>query len=94
MSPDSSFINPPRISHEDIEHSKQFSIPEIVPSPVSVEVKPLTKIHKPETRPKETDKIFSRLSAMDFPGKDHVEEYLRHLYRRNCKFNSLRGSLA
>jgi len=56
MSPDSSFINPPRISHEDIGHSKQFSIPDRVPAqsipPVSVEVKPFTKIHKPETKPK------------------------------------------
>ncbi|MBU4185484.1 MAG: hypothetical protein KKI12_12770 [Proteobacteria bacterium] len=97
MSPDSSFINPPHISHEDLEHSKQFTIPNKVPtksiSSVSVEVKPFTKIHGPETRPKEIDKILSRLSAMDFPGKDHVEEYLRHLYRHNCKFNTIKGSL-
>lgn len=97
MSPDSSFINPPHISPGDLGHSKQFTIPGRVPnqsiSPVSVEVKPFTKIHVPETKPKEIDKILGRLSAMDFPGKDHVEEYLRHLYRQNCKPNTLRGSL-
>jgi len=97
MSPDSNFINPPSISHEDLRHPKQFNIPDRVPtqsiSPVSEEVKPFTKIHEPETRPKDIDKIFIRLSAMDFPGKDHVEEYLRHLYRHNCKFNTLRGKL-
>ena len=97
MSPDSSFINPPHISPGDLGHSKQFTIPGRVPnqsiSPVSVEVKPFTKIHVPETKPKEIDKILGRLSAMDFPGKDHVEEYLLHLYRHNCKFNTLRGSL-
>jgi integrase/recombinase XerD len=30
---------------------------------------------------------------MDFPGKDYVRDYLRHLYRCNCKFSTLRGSL-
>ena len=97
MSPDSSFINPPHISHEDLGYSKKFTIPDRVStqsiSPVSVEVKPFTKTHEPETKPKEIDKSLGRLSAMDFPGKDHVEEYLRHLYRHNCKPNTLRGSL-
>jgi integrase/recombinase XerD len=53
---------------------------------------------KKASRPQKTDKnafehTFERLSAMDFPGKDYVEEYLRHQYRRNFRPNTLRGNL-
>ena len=37
--------------------------------------------------------ILKRLYLMDIPLKPHVEEYLRYLYRRNCKFSTLRGNL-
>jgi len=34
-----------------------------------------------------------KLSGMEIPAKEHVEAYLRHQYRRNCKASTLRGNL-
>ena len=50
------------------------------------------KVLKPQKRPFE--KLLSRLSSMQMPAKEHVEEYLRYQYRRNFKPNTLRSSLA
>lgn len=53
---------------------------------------PLSLIpQKPEKKP--IDYVLARLAGMDLPGKPHVEDYLRHQYRRNFKLNTLRGSL-
>ena len=30
-----------------------------------------------------------KLSQTDIFGKEHIEEYLRHKYRRNCRANTL-----
>ncbi len=38
-------------------------------------------------------KILKRLAAMDMPGKDHVEAYLRHLTRRNRRPRTLYSRL-
>ena len=36
------------------------------------------------------ERILSRTSQLNLPGTDYVEQYLRNLYRRNCKENTLR----
>ena len=46
---------------------------------------------KPEKKP--IDYVLARLACMDFPGKAHVEEYLRHQYRRNFKLSTMRSTL-
>jgi integrase/recombinase XerD len=45
------------------------------------------------TKANRLDIVLRRLSAMELPGKKHVEDYLRHLYRHNCKSSTLSGSL-
>ena len=47
---------------------------------------------KPKKKPIEC--ILERLAGMDVPEKSHVEDYLRHQYRRNLKANTMRSSLA
>ena len=39
------------------------------------------------------EKLLGKLAASDIPAKDHIEEYLRDQYRRNCSVNTLRNSL-
>ena len=35
------------------------------------------------------DKLLKKLCQTDLFGKDHIEDYLRHKYRRNCRANTL-----
>lgn len=42
---------------------------------------------------RDLDKHLKKLSALDIPGKEHVEAYLRDQYRRQCKPNTMRNSL-
>ncbi|MBW2202311.1 MAG: tyrosine-type recombinase/integrase [Deltaproteobacteria bacterium] len=42
---------------------------------------------------KPIDQALDKLSGMEIPAKEHVEAYLRHQYRRNCKASTLRGNL-
>jgi integrase/recombinase XerD len=63
------------------------------PTEDSTYVEPITKCCESKSGTRFLEKVLCRLSAMDFPGKDYVREYLQHLYRRNCKFSTLRGSL-
>ncbi|MBT8352411.1 MAG: tyrosine-type recombinase/integrase [Deltaproteobacteria bacterium] len=39
------------------------------------------------------DRYLKKLSALEIPGKEHVEAYLRDQYRRQCKPNTMRNSL-
>ena len=39
------------------------------------------------------NRLLKNLSALDIPGKQHVEAYLRDQYRRQCKPNTMRNSL-
>jgi len=39
------------------------------------------------------DRNLNKLSALEIPGKEHVEAYLRDQYRRQCKPNTMRNSL-
>jgi integrase/recombinase XerD len=40
------------------------------------------------------ERILEKICESDLPGKQHVEQYLRHKYRRNCKVNTLKSSAA
>jgi len=42
---------------------------------------------------RDLDKHLKKLSALEIPGKEHVEAYLRDQYRRQCKPNTMRNSL-
>ena len=45
-----------------------------------------------ENRRQALDKSLLRLSTLDISGKECIEEYLRHQYRRNFKASTIRGS--
>jgi site-specific recombinase XerD len=47
----------------------------------------------PKPKKKPIEWALEKLAAADIPGKRHVEEYLRHQYRRNFKGSTLRGNL-
>ena len=44
---------------------------------------------KAELHRRTFDKLLKKLSQTDISGKEHIEEYLRHKYRRNCRANTL-----
>jgi len=44
---------------------------------------------KAELHRRTFDKLLKKLSQTDIFGKEHIEEYLRHKYRRNCRANTL-----
>jgi integrase/recombinase XerD len=48
----------------------------------------------PKPKKKAIECLLARLEGMDLPEKSHVEDYLRHQYRRNLKANTMRSSLA
>lgn len=39
------------------------------------------------------DRVLEKLSALEIPGKQHADDYLRDQYRRQCKPNTIRNSL-
>jgi integrase/recombinase XerD len=47
----------------------------------------------PKPEKKGIDRILGRLACMEFPGKEYVEDYLRHQYRRGFKLTTLRSTL-
>jgi site-specific recombinase XerD len=44
---------------------------------------------KAEFNRRTLDKLLSKLCQNDIIGKEHIREYLRHKYRRNCRANTL-----
>jgi len=44
---------------------------------------------KAELHRRTFDKLLKKLSQTDISGKEHIEKYLRHKYRRNCRANTL-----
>ena len=60
----------------------------------SVTVRLPLSVRPPEPQKKPIDYVLTRLACMDFPGKGHVKDYLRHQYRRNFKLNTMRSTLA
>jgi site-specific recombinase XerD len=94
-------FNPPDLSPECQEHSSLISPPErvarrhisaTIPS-LSIEESPSERVPKPEVKPNAIERVLARLSVLEFPAKDYVEDYLRHLHRRNCKFTTLSSRL-
>jgi integrase/recombinase XerD len=43
-------------------------------------------------RRKALDHSLERISIDGLPGREHAAEYLRHMYRRNCKPSTIRGA--
>jgi len=43
-------------------------------------------------RGKALDHALRRISIGDLPGREYAVKYLRHMYRRNCKPNTIRGA--
>ena len=44
---------------------------------------------KAELHRRTFDKLLKKLGQKDITGKKHIEDYLRHRYRRNCRANTL-----
>ena len=45
-----------------------------------------------ENRHEALKKSLLKLSTLDIPGKEHIEDYLRHQYRRNFQANTIKGN--
>jgi len=43
-------------------------------------------------RRKTLDSVLEKVFTSDVPCKEHAAKYLRHMYRRNCKPNTIRGA--
>jgi site-specific recombinase XerD len=92
------FTNPPELTARCTEQV----VPSVLPArfaqallPANIPAVPiqLSFCFPPKPKKKPIELILDRLSEMDIPGKEHLEEYLRHQYRRNFKFSTLRGNL-
>ncbi len=101
MTQDRIVFNPPALSPECQEHPSLFNPAEGV-SPervsaktlsISIEESPSKRLLRAEVKPQVIDRVLARLSVLEFPAKDYVEEYLRHLHRCNCKFTTLSSRL-
>ena len=92
---------PPDLSPQCQEHPSLISPAERVAgwhvsatiSPISIEESPSERVPEPEVKPNAIGRVLARLSVLEFPAKDYVEEYLRHLHRRNCKYTTLSSRL-
>ena len=101
MTQDHIVFNPPDISPSCQEHPRLLNpaegvAPEYVPpaSPsISLQVSASKRAVGSEARPKVIARVLARLSVVELPAKDYVEDYLRHLHRRNCKFTTLSSKL-
>jgi site-specific recombinase XerD len=94
-------FSPPDLSSQCQEHPSLIIPPErvarrgvsaTIPS-VSIEESPTERLAEPEVKPNVIERVLARLSVLEFPAKDYVEEYLRYLHRRNCKFTTLSSRL-
>jgi len=54
--------------------------------------KPENAIPAISSRLRLLERILSDISRSDFPAKDHLAEYMRQRYRRNCRPNTLRAA--
>jgi len=75
---------PPRGDLQQLDDEKPLGLPLQLP----------LFLDFPKPKKKGIDRVFGRLSCMEFPGKGYVEDYLRYQYRRGFKFSTLRGTLA
>jgi len=94
-------FNPPDLSLQCQGYCSLISPPErvarrhvsaTVPS-LSIEERSSEGVPKPEVKPNAIERVLARLWVLDFPAKDYVEDYLRHLHRRNCKYTTLSSRL-
>ena len=92
------FTNPPELT----PRYKEQVVPSVLPARFAQALLPakvpavaiqLSFCFPPKPKKKPIELILDRLSEMDIPGKEHLDEYLRYQYRRNFKFNTLRGNL-
>lgn len=101
MAQDHIVFNPPDISPSLQEHPSLTNPPEGVaperdspPIPsVSTELSASKRVLESEAKPQVIARVLARLSVLEFPAKDYVEDYLRHLHRGNCKFTTLSNRL-
>jgi integrase/recombinase XerD len=85
-----SFGNHPLHFHSFFEGDLFFEDPQ---SKFPVIEKP--KIEKKPTPTKRElfrDRIFKKLSSREFPSKEHIERYICHKFRQNCKPNTIRNA--
>ena len=94
-------FNPPDLSPQCQEHPSLISPAErvarrhvsaTIPS-ISIEESPSERVLEPKVKPNAIERVLARLSVLELPAKDYVEDYLRHLHRRNCKFTTLSSRL-
>jgi integrase/recombinase XerD len=92
------FVSPPEPSAQCQERGVVSSLPArfaqalVRPEVPAVPIQ-LSFYFPPKPKKKPIEWILDRLSEMDIPAKEHVQEYLRRQYRRNFKFSTLRGNL-
>ena len=94
-------FNPPDLSPQCQEHPSLISPAERVARPhvsatipsISIEESPSERVLEPKVKPNAIERVLARLSVLELPAKDYVEDYLRHLHRRNCKFTTLSSRL-
>ena len=101
MTQDHLVFNSPDLSPQCQEHRRQINPPEGVASghvlpaipSISLQVSASKRVVGSEAKPTVIARVLARLSVVEFPAKDYVEDYLRHLHRRNCKFTTLSSKL-
>jgi integrase/recombinase XerD len=82
--------SPNQQTEDDLETYYQ-TLFQLDPSPLPIELP--EQIKTPEENRREVlDKFLMKLSNLDIVCKEHIEEYLRHQYRRNFQANTIRGS--
>jgi site-specific recombinase XerD len=101
MTQDHIVFNSPDLSPQCQEDPRQINPPEgvgsehgppAIPS-ITSQVSATKKVVGSEAKPRVIARVLARLSVLEFPAKDYVEDYLRHLHRRNCKFTTLSSKL-
>lgn len=101
MTQDHIIFTSPDLSPQCQEHPRQINPPEGVASEhvspaipsISLQLSASKRVVGSEAKPKVIARVLARLSVLEFPAKDYVEDYLRHLHRRNCKFTTLSSKL-
>lgn len=101
MTQDHIIFTSPDLSPQCQEHPRQINppegvasehVPSAIPS-ISLQVSASKRVVGSEGKPTVIARVLARLSVLEFPAKDYVEDYLRHLHRRNCKFTTLSSKL-
>jgi len=80
----------PSISITLETYLQALSCEPIIPGFDEEETRPLFARDDPR---RHLNRHLRKLSVLEIPGKQHVEDYLRDQYRRQCKPNTIRNSL-